>query len=316
MSDGKIKKKMKFLFFGAGVLGSFYAARMHEAGNDVCIVARGKRYKDLKKHGIVLEHFQTGERTTIDVKVVDHMPIDEYFDVCVVLVQNTQLESALDSLVVNNHIPTFLLMTNYVEKPQSFIETLGKERVMLGHVNAGGERDGHVVKYMTAQHLTLGELDGMKSVRLHRIATTFKEAGFPVDLCNNMDAWKRHHMALLLPLCNAMYACGTDNYQLARNKELLRKGIRGSREAMRMLKKNGFPIKPAKLRLLFFLPEFLLIRLFSKFLNTELMDIGGARHAKNAKEEMKKMSEEILSMANRFGIKTPVMQELHQIAYR
>ena len=34
-------KKMRILFFGAGVLGSLYAARLHEAGTEVILVARG-----------------------------------------------------------------------------------------------------------------------------------------------------------------------------------------------------------------------------------------------------------------------------------
>ncbi|WP_241080673.1 ketopantoate reductase family protein [Natranaerofaba carboxydovora] len=38
-----MNKKMKVLFFGAGVLGSLYAAKMKEAGLDVTIVARGNR---------------------------------------------------------------------------------------------------------------------------------------------------------------------------------------------------------------------------------------------------------------------------------
>ena len=52
---------MKFLFFGAGVLGSLYAAKLREAGMDVTLVARGSRYEDLKKHGVVLEGFKTKE---------------------------------------------------------------------------------------------------------------------------------------------------------------------------------------------------------------------------------------------------------------
>lgn len=44
-------KRQKVLFFGAGVLGSLYAARLHKAGSDVTILARGQRFKDIKEHG-------------------------------------------------------------------------------------------------------------------------------------------------------------------------------------------------------------------------------------------------------------------------
>ncbi len=133
-------KKMKFLFFGAGVLASLYAAKLHEAGTDVTLVARGSRYEDLKKHGIVLEQFNTKEQTSSRVRLVDRVPEDEYFDLCLVLIQKKQHHNALPALAKKPHIPSFLFMNNDAEGPQSMIDALGRERVLLGHVNAGGER--------------------------------------------------------------------------------------------------------------------------------------------------------------------------------
>jgi len=43
-------KKMKYVFFGAGVLGSVYAAKLHETGADVTVVARSKRLEDIKNN--------------------------------------------------------------------------------------------------------------------------------------------------------------------------------------------------------------------------------------------------------------------------
>ena len=51
---------MKILIYGAGVLGSFYAARLHTAGHTVTLLARGQRLADLRAHGIVLEDARTG----------------------------------------------------------------------------------------------------------------------------------------------------------------------------------------------------------------------------------------------------------------
>lgn len=187
----KMKKK-KVMFFGAGVLGSLYAARMHEAGQAyVTLVARGSRYEDLKKYGVVLENFDTGKKATTKVNVIDHVPRDEYFDYCVVLVQKTQLDSALEALKVNPHIPAFVFMNNTVEGPGSMIEALGREQVMMGHANAGGERNGHVVLYMITEKMTLGELDGSKSKRLLELSRLFEAADFPVDRSSRIDAWKK-----------------------------------------------------------------------------------------------------------------------------
>ena len=54
---------MKILFLGAGVLGSLYAARLKQSGQDVTLLARNTRLKDIKEHGIVLEHALSGKRS-------------------------------------------------------------------------------------------------------------------------------------------------------------------------------------------------------------------------------------------------------------
>lgn len=48
---------MKILTVGAGVIGSFNPARLTDAGQDVNLLARGRRLADLREHGIVLEDF-------------------------------------------------------------------------------------------------------------------------------------------------------------------------------------------------------------------------------------------------------------------
>ena len=44
---------MRILIYGAGVIGSLYAALFAEAGYDTNIYARGKRLEFLKKNGLL-----------------------------------------------------------------------------------------------------------------------------------------------------------------------------------------------------------------------------------------------------------------------
>jgi 2-dehydropantoate 2-reductase len=308
--------RFKVLVFGAGVLGSLYAAKLQEGGNDVTVVARGQRYMDIARHGIVLEYFDSGERTVTRLRVLDRMPADEYYDLCLVAVQKTQLNSALPALATNDRIPGFLFMTNNAEGPEELVDALGKERVILGFANAGGERDGHIVRLMIAKgkSVTMGELDGTISKRILHIASRFREAGIPVDISRNMDAWLRHHVALVGPLANAMYMAGSCNYKLAENPDIIRKGLRGMREAVRVVKANGFPVEPRSISFLFAIPEFILVPLARKLFNSELLDIGGARHARAARDEMSKLNEELLTMAQKSGLETPYLEELQRYA--
>ncbi|MBM4236798.1 MAG: ketopantoate reductase family protein [Firmicutes bacterium] len=308
--------KLKILVFGAGVLGSLYAARLQDAGQDVTAVARGKRYEDLKQHGIVLEYFDSGEETRTAVKVVEKMPEDEYYDFCLVPIQKTQLKDALPILAANKMIPTFLFMVNSAEGPAVMVDALGRERVVLGFANAGGERDGHLVRLMFAKGraITMGELDGKTSDRLEQIASAFREADIPVEFSSNMDAWLRYHVALVGPLANAMYMAGACNYKLAQHPEIVRKGLRGMREAFRVLQAHGFPAEPPMIKTVFAIPEFILVPLARKLFGSKLLDIGGARHARSARAEMTKLNEELLDLARQAGIKTPYLDELHRYA--
>ena len=43
--------------YGAGVLGSLYAARLKASGHDVTVLARGKRFDEINGQGIVLDLF-------------------------------------------------------------------------------------------------------------------------------------------------------------------------------------------------------------------------------------------------------------------
>jgi 2-dehydropantoate 2-reductase len=310
------KKSRKVLVFGAGVLGSLYALMLHKAGNDVTVVARGRRYDDISTQGIVIEHFDSGERQSAAVKVVKEMPVDEHYDFCLVAVQKVQLASALEALKVNRVIPLFLFMVNTAEGPQVMLDALGAERVVLGFANAGGERDGHLVRLMVAKGkaVTMGEPDGTISERLQALAAAFREAGIPVEFSKNMDAWLRYHVALVGPLANALYMAGGSNYLLADNPWIVRLGLKGMREAVKVLKASGFPVEPPALKVMLAIPDFILTPIMRRMMATKLMDIGGARHANNAREEMTRLNEELLAMAGEMGIETPAMLELHRYA--
>ena len=75
-----ISVRMKILILGAGVVGSFNAARLKEAGHDVSLLARGRRLVDLREQGVVLEDARTGRRTTTQVPLVDRLGPEDAYD--------------------------------------------------------------------------------------------------------------------------------------------------------------------------------------------------------------------------------------------
>ncbi len=45
---------MRILIYGAGVIGSIFAGKLAASGEDVTVLARGKRPEELRQNGIVL----------------------------------------------------------------------------------------------------------------------------------------------------------------------------------------------------------------------------------------------------------------------
>ena len=89
---------MRILVVGAGVIGSFNAARSKEAGQDVTLLARGRRLADLREHGVVLEDFRTGPRTTTQVPLVERLGPEDDYDLALVVMRRNQIPSVLPML--------------------------------------------------------------------------------------------------------------------------------------------------------------------------------------------------------------------------
>ncbi len=67
----------RILVVGAGVNGSICAARLHHAGIEVTVLARSKRYNELREQGIVIEDPFTNKRTLAKVPVIDSLALED-----------------------------------------------------------------------------------------------------------------------------------------------------------------------------------------------------------------------------------------------
>jgi 2-dehydropantoate 2-reductase len=302
---------MKILIYGAGVLGSLYAARLHEAGHTVTLLARGQRLADLRAHGIVLEDVCTGQRTTTHVDLVEQLAPEDAYDLVMVLMRRNQVDAILPTLAANRHTPTILFMTNNAGGAAAYVAARGSERVLLGFPGAGGVRAGSVVRAYVAprgtQPTTIGELDGNITPRLQQIAQMFEHAGFPVAISTNIDAWLKTHVALVSPIANALYLAGGDTYRLARTRDGLVLLVRAIREGLAVLRAHGMEITPPKYRALARLPEPLLVALLQRGFATERAAVALARHANAARDEMQCLADEFRALTRSTSIPTPAI---------
>jgi len=309
---------MKTLVYGAGPLGSVFAAKLHQGGHDVSILARGQRLADLREHGVVIHNVVNDEWVTARVNVVEQLAPDDEYDLIMVIMRKNNTLDILPILAANMRSPNILFLMNNAAGPDALVKALGKERVLTGFPASAGYRDGHVIHCLTGTEeepypIPFGEVDGHVTERTRRIAAVFDTTpGFKAEIRTDMDAWHKYHVALLMPsLAPALYACGTDRLRMLRTRDAIVVAIRAVREGFRVLKAQGLPLTPASLRLFTWLPEPLLVWILRKRFADERMEIAMVRHANAARDEMKHLADEFMDIVRTTNIPIPNIEHLY-----
>jgi ketopantoate reductase len=307
----------KILVYGAGPLGSLFAARLQQGGNDVSILARGQRLAELREHGIELVDVMTGEQTVTPVNVVERLDPDDAYDLLLVIMRKNHALQILPALAANHHTPNVLFLMNNAAGPGALVKALGQERVLIGFPNSAGYREGHVVHCLTGTEddkapVLFGEVDGRITDRTRQVARILESApGFGAEIRTDMDTWLKYHVALLFPtLAPALKAAGVDNYRLARTRDLVVLALRAMREAFRVLRSLGLPVTPAKFKVIEWLPEPILVLLAQRLLSNPLMETALVKHAEAARSEVQHLIGEFMALARSTSVPTPTIDRL------
>ena len=254
----------KILVYGAGVLGTVYAARLHERGHHVALLARGARLAALREHGVLLAEVGGTSIRRSEVPVVDS-PAGDY-DLTLVLVRSHQVPDVLESLADGTGDVLFLL--NWAAGPDPLTALLGN-RVLLGFPTfGGGVMEGDVARYRGPSPLDrliampIGEPDGRPSARVERVVRMFRTAGIGAKHQPQMDAWLKTHAAFEVPLGLAVKAAGGPA-ALAENRDGVLEMVRGIRESLGSLEGRPVPRAFGALRAI---PELMLVPVFRAFL--------------------------------------------------
>lgn len=310
---------MKILVYGAGPLGSLFAARLHEAGNTVSLLARGQRLADLREHGIVLVDTQTGQATAAKPQIVEHLDPQDAYDLVLVIMRKNQALEILPILAANQHTPNILFLMNNAAGPGELVQALGVERVLMGFPMAAGYRRAHIIHYLIGAKpgkkamIPIGEVDGSITPRLQRVGNILASMdGFDAELRSDMDAWLKTHVALLMPsLAPAMRAAGRDNVRMAHTRDAIVLAIRAIQEGYRVLRSLGYPIVPKNARIFERIPEPILVWGFQKRLIDPRIRVAMLEHGEAAQDEIKHLADEFIALKRLTSIPTPAMDRLY-----
>ena len=311
---------MKTLFFGAGPLGSVYAHLLHEAGANVTVLARGERHDWLLENGLVVQNEITGQRGTSRVGVVNELKRDHEYDLVIVLIRRNKLAPVFKILAASPGVKNILFMGNNALGFNEYVKHLPVEKVLFGFPGAGGGIREQVVHYADREKtkgkrraVTIGEINGVTRDRTLGVKSLFESAAIPVDLTTDIDGWLTYHVALVSPLAGALYKHDCDNYQAAKDREILRTLIMAAKEGGRVLRALGFRKRqPFDFNLFYWLPEFMSMKAVKGLLESRFAEVAFAMHAKAARDEMKELAREFQELTARTSIDTPNIDTLRR----
>jgi ketopantoate reductase len=308
----------RILVYGAGPLGSLLAARLHEAGHDVAILARGDRLAQIKGRGIVLEDEESGQQEVAHVPVVETLDADDHYDLVMVVMRHNHVDAVLPTLAANRHVPTVLFMMNNAHGAGPLVDALGQDRVLLGFPLPGGSRDGDVVRIVPVDEdhpytLPIGEVDGVVRARTRTVAEVLSSMrGYDVEIRDDMEAWLKYHACVtILALGPAVCAAGIDMERLARTRDLQLLALRAMKQGFRGLRKDlGLPPSPASFRALELLPEPVWVWLLSRELRRGRARSSIEGHSAAARDEVSHVGAELLSQLQAAGSDVSVIEQL------
>ena len=200
---------MRWMVYGAGAVGGVLGGLLHEAGEDVVLVARGAHLDAVRRDGLRLA---TPEATrTIDVPVAAHARgaaagADE---VAVLLaVKSHQTQGAIEDLTtaLPATTPVVSVQNGVANEPTllRFFDDVQGVCVMMP--------TGHLEPGVVEQHcspvpgiLDVGRFPRGADATSEAVAAVFRRAGFVSEPRDDVMAWK--HRKLMSNLGNAVQAC-------------------------------------------------------------------------------------------------------------
>ncbi len=240
---------MRVLVYGAGVLGSYLAHVLVRGGNDVTMLARGRRVDELQNDGLVIRHyFQL--RTTVDkVNVITELQPEDVFDLIFVVMKYPDFQAVLPALAANHS--RHVVITGNNASPGEMLSYLQdnspaeKKVAFAFQLNGGWRESGRMISVRGPKVQMaiggLGEELSWQSV----INQAFVKTNYKLTYYKDMDEWLKSHMIMVLPLNFLAPASNGNLRQAARNKLLLNQTIDALDEGHQVLETLGVTITPA-----------------------------------------------------------------------
>ena len=283
---------MRLLIYGAGVIGSLYAALFAQAGLETSLYARGKRLETLQTDGLL--YLDKRRIQKADVTILSELQSGDRYDFIFLTVRENQLIQALNELKANQS-PCIVTMVNSIDDYGKWESICGKGRILPAFPGAGGGiRDGVLDAALTprwVQPTTFAEISGEKTERTERLSTLFRKAKIPYQQVKDMHLWQLCHLAMVVPIANA-YALADNPSKAGREQKIMRQTAMQLKTNFRRLKKACGKLSPAKMNLFLLTPVPALTIALSLVFESAFGNRFMYQHAVKAPDEMRQLHDQ------------------------
>ena len=299
---------MKFLIFGAGVLGCNLANNLFRAGKDVTLLARGAWAEEIRSNGLRIKNTLSRRMTASPIPVAAGLSPEDAYDVIFVAVRYTQLETIVEALRASR-AKTIIFVGNNV-RASGTAALLPEKNVLFAFTSAAGHREADHVDSVDLRKITVGTLRDTPS-REALIREIFAGTKYRVTYEPNMEDYLLCHAAFVLPAVFACYKTDGNLKKLKKDNTYLNRLIDANIEGYRAIRNAGHEILPDADK------EFdgaayrkTCLRFFRLMCATVLGKICVSDHAMNAVDEMRALNRDMKAFFDDTGAQYPVWQAL------
>ncbi|PLY11542.1 MAG: ketopantoate reductase [Arcobacter sp.] len=194
---------MNFLILGAGGIGSYFGARLLDAGNQVTFVARGEHLLALQQNGLKLQHPEFSFHKQIPSSQICEIKKFDFslFDAVLITTKSTSTLNLANHLkewfADDKNIPFIISLQNGVENEEVLSSYINKKYIIAGLTRKIGAHivSPAVVKATGCAETILGAIEktNKNKIFLINLKEVFKNANIPTEISENinLELWKK-----------------------------------------------------------------------------------------------------------------------------
>jgi len=176
---------MRIAVVGAGGIGGYYGALLHQAGHDVAFLARGAHLAAMRERGLRLESVLLPEPLQLQVRCTDRPEEIGAVDLALFAVKSYDTDAAAGLLPPLLDAETAVLtLQNGVDNIERLSDRIGRRHILGGacYIFATIASPGVITHTGGPGRVVFGELDGRTTPRAQAIRDGFAATGVPVEL--------------------------------------------------------------------------------------------------------------------------------------